>query len=202
MQAAMRILMDFGVILGFIAMVLAPCGVALWGRLREGADEERAEAEATAIGEQGPVTARLENQAVNGRLARGLRRLKSVFFQAGLQEVSEERAEFASGLPQVEKETSQPVGSVGLEELWREALESARIARAASLRADAAASEAAARVAAVRVEAATEQAARAHLDACQAAELARLAEEAYEAARAQADESRRTLHVVSERRAA
>ena len=180
--------MNFVVILSFVAMVLAPCGVALWGRLREGADEDEVRAATMSMA-----------PAADGPIARYVKTVRGA--------LSPGRRDGGAGTgPRTPEPESEPA-PVLLEDLLREAIESAHAARAASLRADAAASGAAARIAAVRAEAAAEQARRTHLDAAAAEQAAHSAQAAYEAARAEADragesEPRQAIRLVSDRRAA
>ena len=212
------------VIFSFVAMVLAPCVVALWGRLREGAEDQEVVAPAEVMEQDGAQHQESTGVfstmfATDGPLARSVRKVGRALHDQSTRQSDSKRLDLrpadpakvtsdagAEPLPQIAVATTVPAAvPVPLEELLREALEGARMARAASLRADAAASGAAARIATVRAEAAAEQARLAHVDAMASDQAALAAHEAYEAARAQAEQPdgpRQAIRLVSDRRAA
>ena len=231
--------MDFFVILSFIAMVLAPCVVALWGRARAEEDgfaslqhppiqtaaaQDVAAEQPVSGSEPEPLRPFAALFAADGPLARRVRKVSRVITAprpASDDIVDTAVAEKQPLQPTIAAQTSQPLepAALSLEELLREAMESAHIARAASLRADAAASGAAARMAAFRAENAAEQARLAHNHAGAAEQAAQFAQAAYESARTQAEraaeeladkpedtthpeEIRQSIRLVSDRRAA
>ncbi len=175
--------MDFAVILLFVAMVLAPCLVALWGRrdANPRADEEQVQA------------LEWDDTRAEGPLWRMMRRIRRSRPPQHAEPVLED-------VP--EPEEALPMASASLEELLQLAVEGARVARAAALRADAAANEAAALLAAARTEAAIDMARRARLQASAAEAKASSAKDAYEAALSQAEEAEEAMGLVSDRRAA
>ena len=197
--------MDLVVILLFVAMVLAPCVVALRSRVHSSEDQDEAAvvAEAVVSADATPLVEANEKPeprralatlfAADGPIARKFRKVEQAFAAS--------REHQAETEPLPATCVADPV-AVPLENLLQEAIESACVARAASLRADAAASEVVARMAAVRAEAAAEEARRAHLDANAAEQAALSAHAAYETAKAQAEEPKQAMRLVSDRRAA
>ena len=203
--------MNFPVLIAFALMVLAPCLVAVWGRMRAETDDEVDEMQDgdsdasvhAAVAGLEPLRAwpgELQGQAVETiqSVAPVASSAKAELVREVVARRQQERAiEPVAAVMAEEALFDEPaLVAPTLEELLEVAVGEARQARAAAMRADAAASDVAARVAAAKVEAAAEASRMARREAEEAAEASLVAQDAYEALllrEARAEEVQREL---------
>ena len=178
--------MNFPVMIAFVLMLLAPCVVALWGRMSAEPGQESPEQEAAvplALSDAGLEPLRAGPAAwtpemtgvLDPSAGAGLNRKAHV---RRPRERSAQGSE-ARGMEEALPEPQLPAEPT-LEELLQVAVAEARQARAAAMRADAAASDVAARMAAARVELAVEVSRMARQVSEEATDAAVLAQDAYE----------------------